>query len=138
MGFKDAQASELGRLFHLGGAASIFISMQNWTLLSRQDTPLPVTKAPIVSDLLEAHDSLVIHEYFSGADRISRVRCFCKFNHRLAFCCLTTMGGRAMIPVSTSVLMVLLKPLLIFSAVQRVFGFGQSKGNNNESSNPEL
>ena len=43
-----------------------------------------------------------------------------------------------MIPVSTSVLMVLLKPLLIFSAVQRVFGFGPRKGNNNESSNPEL
>ena len=43
-----------------------------------------------------------------------------------------------MIPVSTSVLMVLLKPLLIFSAVQRVFGFGQLKGNNNESSSPEL
>ena len=43
-----------------------------------------------------------------------------------------------MISVSTSVLMVLLKPLLIFSAVQHVFGFGPRKGNNNESSNPEL
>ena len=33
-----------------------------------------------------------------------------------------------MIPVSTSVLMVLLKPLQVFSAVQRVFGFGPRKG----------
>ena len=41
-----------------------------------------------------------------------------------------------MIAVSTSVLMVLLKPLLIFSAVQRVFGFGPRI--NNESSNAEL
>ena len=32
-----------------------------------------------------------------------------------------------MIPVSTSVLMVLLKPLQVFSAVQRVFGFGPCK-----------
>ena len=43
-----------------------------------------------------------------------------------------------MIPVSTSVLMVFLTPLLIFSAVQRAFGFGPRKGNTNESSNPEL
>ena len=43
-----------------------------------------------------------------------------------------------MIPVSTSVLIVLLKPLLIFSAVQRVFGLGPRKGNNNGSSNPEF
>ena len=33
-----------------------------------------------------------------------------------------------MIPVSTSVLMVLLKPLQVLSAAQRVFGFGPRKG----------
>ena len=43
-----------------------------------------------------------------------------------------------MIPVSTSVLMVLFKPLLIFSAVQRVFVFEPRKGNNNESAKPKL
>ena len=48
------------------------------------------------------------------------------------------MEGPAMIPVTTSVLMVLLKPLQIFSALQRVFGFGPRKVNNNESLNPEL
>ena len=42
-----------------------------------------------------------------------------------------------MIPVSTSVLMVLLKPVLIFSAVQRVFVCGPRKGNTNESVKPE-
>ena len=48
------------------------------------------------------------------------------------------MEGRVMIPVSTSVLMVLLKPLRVLSAVQRVLSFEHRKGNNNESSNPEL
>ena len=43
-----------------------------------------------------------------------------------------------MIPVSTSVLMVLLKPLQVFSAVQRVFGFGPCKGNSSESAKPKL
>ena len=43
-----------------------------------------------------------------------------------------------MIPVSTSVLMVLLKPLLIFSAVQRMFGFEPRKGSSNESAKPKL
>ena len=38
-----------------------------------------------------------------------------------------------MIPVSTSVLMVLLKPLQALSAVQRVFGFGSRKGKSNLS-----
>ena len=37
-----------------------------------------------------------------------------------------------MIPVSTSVLMVLLKPLKVVSAVQCVFGFGPRKGISNE------
>lgn len=36
-----------------------------------------------------------------------------------------------MIPVSTSVLMVLLNPLQVFFAVQRVFGFKPPKGNIN-------
>ena len=43
-----------------------------------------------------------------------------------------------MIPVSTSVLMVLLKPLRVLSAVQSVFGFGLPKGNSNESVKPKL
>ena len=43
-----------------------------------------------------------------------------------------------MIPVSTSVLMVLLKPLQVLSAVQCVFGFGSRKGNSNESVKPKL
>ena len=38
-----------------------------------------------------------------------------------------------MIPVSTSVLMVLLKPLRILSAVQRVFSPWLPKDNSNES-----
>ena len=43
-----------------------------------------------------------------------------------------------MIPVSTSVLMVLLKPLRVLSAVQGVFSFGPRKGNSNESATPSL
>ena len=43
-----------------------------------------------------------------------------------------------MIPVSTSVLMVLLKPLQVLSAVQRVFRFGPRKGRSNESAKPKL
>jgi len=43
-----------------------------------------------------------------------------------------------MIPVSTSVLMVVLKPLQVFSIVQCVFGFGPRKGNSNESAKPKL
>ena len=43
-----------------------------------------------------------------------------------------------MIPVSTSVLMVLLKPLLFFSAVQRVFGSKPREGNSNEFAKPKL
>ena len=43
-----------------------------------------------------------------------------------------------MIPVSTSVLMVLLKPLRVLSAVQRVFSSGPRKGKNNESAKPKL
>ena len=43
-----------------------------------------------------------------------------------------------MIPVSTSVLMVVLKPLRVLSAVQSVFGFGPSKGNGKESAKPKL
>ena len=43
-----------------------------------------------------------------------------------------------MIPVSTSVLMVLLKPLQVLSAVQRVFSFGPRKGNIDESVKPTL
>ena len=43
-----------------------------------------------------------------------------------------------MIPVSTSVLMVLLKPLQVLSAVQRVFCFGPRKGKSNESEKPKL
>ena len=43
-----------------------------------------------------------------------------------------------MIPVSTSVLMVLLKPLQVFSALQSVFGFGPCKGKINESAKPKL
>ena len=39
-----------------------------------------------------------------------------------------------MIPVSTSVLMVVLKPLRVLSAVQSVFG----KGNGKESAKPKL
>ena len=42
-----------------------------------------------------------------------------------------------MIPISTSVLMVLLKPLHVFFAVQRVFGFGPCKGKSNESAKPK-
>ena len=42
-----------------------------------------------------------------------------------------------MIPVSTSVLMVLLKPLQVLSAVQYMFGFGPRKVNTNESVKPE-
>ena len=43
-----------------------------------------------------------------------------------------------MIPVSTSLLMVLLKPLQVLSAVQRVFGFGPRKGESDESAMPKL
>ena len=43
-----------------------------------------------------------------------------------------------MIPVSTSVLIVLLKPLQVLSAVQGVFGFGPRKGKSNESAKPKL
>ena len=43
-----------------------------------------------------------------------------------------------MIPVSTSVLMVLLKPLKVLSAMQYVFGFGAPKGNSNEFAKPRL
>ena len=43
-----------------------------------------------------------------------------------------------MIPVSTSVLMVVLKPLRVLSAVQRVFSFGSCKGNSNESVKPKV
>ena len=43
-----------------------------------------------------------------------------------------------MIPVSTSVLMVLLKPLRALSAVQRVFSFEPRKGNINESAESKL
>ena len=43
-----------------------------------------------------------------------------------------------MIPVSTSVLMVLLKPLRVLYAVQSVFGFAQPKDNSNESMKPKL
>ena len=42
-----------------------------------------------------------------------------------------------MIPVSTSVLMVLLKPLRILSDVQRMFSFGPDKSNNNDSAKPK-
>ena len=42
-----------------------------------------------------------------------------------------------MIPVSTSVLMVLLKPLQIISAMLRVLGFELLKGNIDESVNPK-
>ena len=43
-----------------------------------------------------------------------------------------------MIPVSTSVLMVLLRPLRVLYASQRVFSFGPLKGNSNESTKPKL
>ena len=43
-----------------------------------------------------------------------------------------------MIPVTTSVLMVLLMPLQVLSAVQRVFSFGPRKGKSNESAKPKL
>lgn len=43
-----------------------------------------------------------------------------------------------MIPVSTSVLMVLLKPLQVLSAVQCVLGFGPCKANSNECVKPKL
>ena len=43
-----------------------------------------------------------------------------------------------MIPVSTSVLMVLLNPLHVLSAVQCVLGFGPRKGKSNESAKPTL
>ena len=43
-----------------------------------------------------------------------------------------------MIAVSTSVLMVLLKPLRVLSAVQRVFSFEPRKGNSDESANPKI
>ena len=43
-----------------------------------------------------------------------------------------------MIPVSTTVLMVLLKPLRVLSAVQRVFGFRPRERNINESAKPKL
>ena len=48
------------------------------------------------------------------------------------------MEGQAIIPVSTSVLIVLLKPLQVLSAVQGVFGFGPRKGKSNESAKPKL
>ena len=43
-----------------------------------------------------------------------------------------------MIPVSTSVLMVLLKPLQVVAALQCLFGFGPRKGNIDESVKPNL
>ena len=43
-----------------------------------------------------------------------------------------------MIPVSTLVLMVLLKPLQVVPAVQCVFGFGPRKGNSNDSVKSKL
>ena len=43
-----------------------------------------------------------------------------------------------MIPVSTSVLMVLLKPLQVLSTVQHVFSFGPRKAKSNESAKPKL
>ena len=60
------------------------------------------------------------------------------FHARLAICCVEALERGAMIPVSTSVLMVLLKPLQVLSAVQRVFSFGPRKGKSNESAKPEL
>ena len=42
-----------------------------------------------------------------------------------------------MIPVSTSVLMELLKPLQVLFGVQRVFSSGPRKGKNNESAKPK-
>ena len=43
-----------------------------------------------------------------------------------------------MIPVTTSVLIVLLMPLQVLSTVQRVFSFGSRKGKSNESAKPKL
>ena len=43
-----------------------------------------------------------------------------------------------MIPGSTSVLMVLLKPLHVFSAMQCLLGLGPRKGNSNESVKAKL
>ena len=43
-----------------------------------------------------------------------------------------------MIPVYTSVLMVLLKPLQVLSAAQCVFGIGPRKGNSKESVEPKF
>ena len=43
-----------------------------------------------------------------------------------------------MIPVSTSVLMVLLKPLQVLSAVHCVLNIGPRKGDSNESVKPKL
>ncbi len=43
-----------------------------------------------------------------------------------------------MIPVSTSVLMVLLKPLQVLSAMQCALGIGPRKGIRNESVKPKL
>ena len=43
-----------------------------------------------------------------------------------------------MIPVSTAVLMELLKPLQALSAVLRVFSFGSCRGKSNESAKPKL
>ena len=42
-----------------------------------------------------------------------------------------------MIPVSTSVLMVLLKPLRVLSALQFVLGIGPRKGDSHESLKPK-
>ena len=42
-----------------------------------------------------------------------------------------------MIPVSTSVLMVVLKPLRVLSAVQSVFGLGPRKSKSDESAKPK-
>ena len=43
-----------------------------------------------------------------------------------------------MIPASTSVLMVLLKPLQVLFAERGVFSFGPRKGKSNESAKPKL
>ena len=43
-----------------------------------------------------------------------------------------------MIPVSASVLMVLLKPLQVLFAVQRMISFGPRKSKSNESAKPKL
>ena len=59
------------------------------------------------------------HDYFPVADRISCVRCLCKFNRRLAVCLVQDVERRSMIPVSTVVLTAILKTLRVLSAVWR-------------------